>query len=131
RRPVSSWSRTRSRSAARGRWHSTHGPTPCSSSRPSSGRRRPRPRSSRFLGRAWSPGVSSISCWARVPEPRAAVSDDLLRSRLELWFTLLDPVDRRTYLANGLRVIALKYRVDAVDLVLDTRPHSPPLGYVL
>src|SRR5207244_1185962 len=83
------------------------------------------------LGRAWSPGVSSFSCWAREPEPRAAVSDDLLRSRLKLWFTLLDPVDRRTYLANGLGLMALKYGVDAAGVGLVTGRFWSPLDYLL
>src|SRR5207237_714159 len=72
-----------------------------------------------------------FSCWAREPKPRAAVSDDLLRSRLKLWFTLLDPVDRRTYLANGLGLMALKYGVDAAGVGLVTGRFWSPLDYLL
>ena len=59
------------------------------------------------------------------------MSDDLLRSRLKLWFTLLDPVDRRTYLANGLGLMALKYGVDAAGVGLVTGRFWSPLDYLL
>jgi len=51
--------------------------------------------------------------------------------RAELWFGLLTPVDRRTYLANGLALMACKYAVDAGAVGLATGRFWSPLDYLL
>jgi uncharacterized membrane protein YhaH (DUF805 family) len=47
------------------------------------------------------------------------------------WFTLLDAVDRRTYLATGLGLMAFKYAVDAGAVFLATGRFWSPLDYLL
>jgi hypothetical protein len=54
-----------------------------------------------------------------------------LRSNLRLWFTLADPVDRRTYLAHGVGLMALKYAGDAVAVSAVTGRFWSPLDYLL
>src|SRR3989442_12419734 len=51
--------------------------------------------------------------------------------RAELWFGLLTPVDRRTYLANGLALMACKYAVDTGAEGLATGRFWSPLDYLL
>src|SRR2546428_2753513 len=47
------------------------------------------------------------------------------------WFTLVDPVDRRAYLATGLGLMAFKYAVDAGAVALATGRFWSPLDYLL
>lgn len=48
-----------------------------------------------------------------------------------LWFTLTEAVDRRTYLVNGLVLMALKYGVDAVAVFILAGKFWSPLAYLL
>ena len=47
------------------------------------------------------------------------------------WFTLVDVVDRRTYLATGVGLMAFKYAVDAGAVALATGRFWSPLDYLL
>jgi len=47
------------------------------------------------------------------------------------WFTLVDAVDRRAYLATGLGLMAFKYAVDAGAVALATGRFWSPLDYLL
>src|SRR5205814_9958475 len=47
------------------------------------------------------------------------------------WFTLVDVVDRRTYLATGGGLMAFKYAVDAGAVALATGRFWSPLDYRL
>ena len=47
------------------------------------------------------------------------------------WFTLVDVVDRRTYLATGLGLMAFKYAVDAGAVAHATGRFWSPLDYLL
>lgn len=51
---------------------------------------------------------------------------DLLR----LWFTLREPIDRRTYLVHGVALVAFKYMVDAAAVWLVLGVFWTPLNYV-
>src|SRR5438105_9714207 len=51
--------------------------------------------------------------------------------RAELWFRLVTPVDRRTYLATGLGLMVFKYTVDAGAVSLATGRFWSPLDYLL
>ena len=61
---------------------------------------------------------------------RNGVLEPLLR-RAELWFRLVTPVDRRTYLATGLGLMVFKYTVDAGAVSLATGRFWSPLDYLL
>src|SRR2546429_1622725 len=47
------------------------------------------------------------------------------------WFTLVDVVDRRTYLGTGVGLMAFKYAVDAGAVALATGGFWSPLDYLL
>src|SRR2546423_15642502 len=47
------------------------------------------------------------------------------------WLTLVDAVDRRTYLATGVGLMVFKYAVDAGAVALATGRFWPPLDYLL
>ena len=53
----------------------------------------------------------------------------MLRDRLRLWFSFDIPVDRRTYLTNGVALMAVKYAVDAAAIWLLARKVWTPLDY--
>ncbi|PYN87451.1 MAG: hypothetical protein DMD87_13655 [Candidatus Rokuibacteriota bacterium] len=49
---------------------------------------------------------------------------------LRLWFTLSDPVDRRTYFSHGLALMILKYAIDAAAIGLVVGRFWSPLDYL-
>ena len=49
---------------------------------------------------------------------------------LRLWFTLRDPVDRRTYFCHGLALMILKYAIDAAAIGLVVGRFWSPLDYL-
>src|SRR2546428_1465619 len=61
---------------------------------------------------------------------RKGALEPLVR-RAELWFRLLTPVDRRTYLASALALMAFKYAVDAGAVGLATGRFWSPVDYLL
>jgi len=61
--------------------------------------------------------------------PVVAVAHRLARW-LRLWFTLRDPVDRRTYFRHGLALMILKYVIDAAAIGLVVGRFWSPLDYL-
>ncbi|MGH7546803.1 MAG: DUF805 domain-containing protein [Gemmatimonadales bacterium] len=59
------------------------------------------------------------------------VVDTGLARRLRVWFMLNEAVDRRTYLVNGLVLVALKYGVDAAAVFSMAGKFWSPLDYLL
>ena len=53
----------------------------------------------------------------------------MLRDRLRLWFSFDIPVDRRTYLTNGVALMAVKYAVDAAAIWFVAGKVWTPLDY--
>src|SRR6266571_4257394 len=79
-----------------------------------------------FIGAV--PGASVASRWRDAHLHRVLAG---VPRYVRYWFTLVDPVDRRAYLATGLGLMAFKYAVDAGAVALATGRFWSPLDYLL
>src|SRR2546422_387404 len=79
-----------------------------------------------FIGAV--PGASVANRWRGAHLHRVLAG---VPRYVRYWFTLLDPVDRRAYLATGLGLMAFKYAVDAGAVALATGRFWSPLDYLL
>src|SRR5256884_8770920 len=79
-----------------------------------------------FIGAV--PGASVANRWLGAHLHRVLAG---VPRYVRYWFTLVDPVDRRAYLATGLGLMAFKYAVDAGAVALATGRFWSPLDYLL
>src|SRR3989449_11473086 len=79
-----------------------------------------------FIGAV--PGASVANRWRGAHLHRVLAG---VPRYVRYWFTLVDPVDRRAYLATGLGLMAFKYTVDAGAVALATGRFWSPLVYLL
>ena len=69
-------------------------------------------------------GASVANPWRAAQLQRVL---DRMPQFVRYWFTLVDAVDRRSYLATGLGLMAFKYAVDAGAVALATGHFWSPL----
>src|SRR6266516_4443608 len=79
-----------------------------------------------FIGAV--PGASVANRWRGAHLHRVLAG---MPRFVRYWFTLVDAVDRRAYLATGLGLMAFKYAVDAGAVALATGRFWSPLDYLL
>src|SRR5437588_726623 len=79
-----------------------------------------------FIGAV--PGASVANRWRGAHLHRVLAG---VPRYVRYWFTLVDPVDRRAYLATGLGLVVFKYPVDAGAVSLATGRFWSPLDYLL
>src|SRR5437588_9498646 len=79
-----------------------------------------------FIGAV--PGASVANPWRGAHLHRVLAG---VPRYVRYWFTLVDAVDRRTYLATGVGLMAFKYAVDAGEVALATGRFWSPLDYLL